>query len=103
MAWSELLTVELRKLRSAAAGVMARWSYALTVITTIVVVVAVGAIKVQFLPELSNLVFDWYQRLDHRVWNRQFPVRIVDIDDESIARIGQWPWPRSTIAEIVKR
>ena len=30
-------------------------------------------------------------------------VRIVDIDDQSLARIGQWPWPRSKIAELVDR
>ena len=31
------------------------------------------------------------------------PVRIIDINDEALARIGQWPWPRSTIAEIVSK
>ena len=30
------------------------------------------------------------------------PVRIVDIDDESIARIGRWPWPRETMASLVE-
>jgi adenylate cyclase len=82
---------------------MAHWSYALTVISTLVLVVAVGVIKVQFLPDLSNLVFDWYQRLDPRAWDPESPVRIVDIDDESLTRIGQWPWPRSTVAELVAR
>lgn len=82
---------------------MAHWSYALTVISTLVLVVAVGVIKVQLLPDLSNLVFDWYQRLDPRAWDPESPVRIVDIDDESLTRIGQWPWPRSTVAELVAR
>jgi adenylate cyclase len=31
------------------------------------------------------------------------PVVIVDIDEESLRRIGQWPWPRTTIATLVKR
>ena len=43
------------------------------------------------LPDLSNLVFDWYQRLAPRAWDPQSPVRVVAIDDESLARIGQWP------------
>ena len=31
------------------------------------------------------------------------PVRVVEIDDESLARIGQWPWPRTRIASLVER
>jgi adenylate cyclase len=29
------------------------------------------------------------------------PVRIIDIDEESLARHGQWPWSRDKIAELV--
>lgn len=28
---------------------------------------------------------------------------IIDIDDASIERIGRWPWPRSTIADVISR
>ncbi|WP_132255429.1 CHASE2 domain-containing protein, partial [Methylobacterium segetis] len=28
-------------------------------------------------------------------------VRIVDIDEESLRRVGQWPWPRSVVARLV--
>ena len=31
------------------------------------------------------------------------PVRIIDIDDESLAKLGQWPWPRTLLAEMVDR
>lgn len=31
------------------------------------------------------------------------PVVIVDIDDESLARLGQWPWPRLHYVELVDR
>ena len=31
------------------------------------------------------------------------PIRIVDIDDESLAKIGQWPWPRTIVAELVDK
>jgi adenylate cyclase len=30
------------------------------------------------------------------------PVHIVDIDDASLAKIGQWPWPRLRLAELVE-
>ncbi|HEY1709843.1 MAG TPA: adenylate/guanylate cyclase domain-containing protein [Rhizomicrobium sp.] len=47
-------------------------------------------------------VFDYYQRLAPRPY-QDAPVRIVDIDDASLARIGQWPWPRSAVAAMVTR
>ena len=28
---------------------------------------------------------------------------IVDIDEKSLARYGQWPWPRHLVAELVRR
>lgn len=34
---------------------------------------------------------------------RSSPVVVVAIDDKSINEIGSWPWPRSTIAEIINR
>jgi adenylate cyclase len=30
-------------------------------------------------------------------------VVVVDIDDESFARYGQWPWPRTLVADLVRR
>ncbi len=47
-------------------------------------------------------VFDYYQRLEPREY-QDAPVRIVDIDDASLARVGQWPWPRSAVAAMVTR
>ena len=52
--------------------------------------------------EARMSVFDTYQRLSPRTY-QQIPVRIVDIDDDSLARLGQWPWPRLRIAELLER
>ncbi len=51
---------------------------------------------------LRNAVFDQYQRWQPRHY-KPAPVRIVDIDDESLRRLGQWPWPRTRIAELTAR
>ncbi len=51
---------------------------------------------------LRNTTFDQYQRWDARPY-RDAPVRVIDIDNESLARLGQWPWPRTRIAELVDR
>ncbi|HEY6254410.1 MAG TPA: adenylate/guanylate cyclase domain-containing protein, partial [Xanthobacteraceae bacterium] len=89
--------------RTSARTGIARWSYAVTVAVPALVVVLVGGMGTPLLPDLSNLVFDWYQRLAPRVWDPQSPVRVVAIDDESLAHVGQWPWPRSTLGEIVRK
>lgn len=53
-----------------------------------------------FVVEMRERVFDTYQRM----WPRRdlsAPVRVVDIDEDSLERHGQWPWPRTHIAAIV--
>jgi adenylate cyclase len=47
-------------------------------------------------------VFDFYQRLAPRV-ETNWPAVIVDIDEASLKELGQWPWPRTIIAELVDR
>lgn len=44
--------------------------------------------------------FDQIQRLEPRQY-QQLPVRIVDIDEKSLEALGQWPWPRTVIAELL--
>jgi adenylate cyclase len=56
-------------------------------------------------PLLQNarlMVFDLYQEMHPRPY-LSAPVKIVDIDDGSLSKFGQWPWPRSLIAELVDR
>jgi adenylate cyclase len=54
------------------------------------------------LERARNAVFDEYQRLKPRPWS-DVNVRIVGIDDQSLERLGQWPWPRTLIAALVDR
>jgi adenylate cyclase len=52
--------------------------------------------------ELRIRTFDTFQVIDPRVKTAR-PVTIVDIDEKSLAdpRLGQWPWPRTRIADII--
>lgn len=52
---------------------------------------------------LGALVADTFQRASPRVYDPAAPVRIVEIDGESLERFGQWPWPRPYLAELVER
>jgi len=51
---------------------------------------------------LRFLVFDGYQRL-FPLERVSHPVTIVVIDEPSLAKYGQWPWPRTRIAELISR
>ena len=47
-------------------------------------------------------VFDYYQQLQPRP-SADLPVLVVDIDEASLARHGQWPWPRDLMATLTRR
>lgn len=49
-----------------------------------------------------NLTFDLFQQIEPRKI-QPYPVAILDVDDSSIAEIGQWPWPRTVIADLVDK
>ena len=50
--------------------------------------------------EIRIRTFDTFQRIDPRKKTVR-PVAIVDIDDKSMEKLGQWPWPRTEIADLV--
>jgi adenylate cyclase len=53
--------------------------------------------------ELLRLkTFDFYQTVV-KAEDQPRQILIVDIDESSLDRIGQWPWPRTRIAELVSR
>ncbi|MEY2884978.1 MAG: hypothetical protein RL490_2702 [Pseudomonadota bacterium] len=78
-----------------------KFAFALPGIIVTLLVLALHVADVPALHQLGNLLFDEY--------NRQLPrpfedaaVRIVDIDDTTIAREGQWPWPRTDVARLTQ-
>ncbi len=80
-----------------------RWrSYVLVVVGAYLLTVALGAVLGPLRGNLDNLVFDQYQRWKPRPYDFSQPVRIVDIDDESIHLVGRWPWGRQTMADLVE-
>ncbi len=44
--------------------------------------------------------FDYYQVIKPREYSRQ-PIVIVDLDEASLREFGQWPWPRTRIADLI--
>jgi adenylate cyclase len=52
--------------------------------------------------DLRHKSFDIYQLMHPRT-TRQDLVAIVDIDERSLRALGQWPWPRTIMADMVRK
>ncbi|MBI1301315.1 MAG: CHASE2 domain-containing protein [Alphaproteobacteria bacterium] len=50
--------------------------------------------------DLQNSVFDQFNILNPRTPTDK--VVIVDIDEASLEKLGQWPWPRNVMADLTK-
>ncbi len=55
-----------------------------------------------WLEELRLRSFDVYQKISPRQQSES-PVVIVDIDEDSLSVYGQWPWPRTLLADLLAR
>ena len=74
----------------------------------LIVVLLSGAVALRvadpfFVQALRFIAFDSYQRLAPEAFNPNLAVRIVDIDEDSLARVGQWPWPRTIMADLLTK
>jgi CHASE2 domain-containing sensor protein/serine phosphatase RsbU (regulator of sigma subunit) len=68
----------------------------------LLVILALLIVGPELLPAraLRLMSFDAYHALAPRV-RRSAPAVIVEVDDVSLARFGQWPWPRRRLAQLV--
>ncbi len=48
---------------------------------------------------ISNVVFETYMKVEPRPSAEK--LIFVDIDDVSLSKVGQWPWPRTKLAEVI--
>ena len=79
----------------------AHWRYLAVVVAVYASVLTLAGTLTTLRTNFQNVVFDQYQRWRPRERGAERLVRIVDIDDESIRRLGQWPWPRAQMAKLV--
>ena len=73
---------------------------------SLVFVLIGGAILLRYLDPffirgLRLIAFDHFQQLDPAPYDPNLPIRVVDIDEESLTKIGQWPWPRTTVRDLL--
>src|ERR1700712_911377 len=78
-----------------------RFGYArLLCVGLLILLAALRVADPPVIEELRVRTFDTYQLIDPRVKTAK-PVAIIDIDEKSLAKFGQWPWPRTRVAEMV--
>src|SRR5271165_6219089 len=86
---------------------IARWARNFGVARAVCLLLLFGLVVLRLanprpLEELRVRTFDLFQVLRQRPQTIH-PVVIVDIDEASLKSIGQWPWPRTTLADLITR
>lgn len=69
-------------------------------VSILALALAINYVNPSMLQTLRLTVFDTLL-IQHPRPYTPLPVKIIDIDDESLRRLGQWPWPRTQIAEMI--
>src|SRR3546814_645297 len=71
------------------------------VVTIVTSLLVAGLIFDRTLVRLDNIIYDQLLRLDHPPSSQQ--ILLVEIDNESLQRIGRWPWSRETHAALINQ
>ena len=81
---------------------MSRWLNRGLATLVLVLGLALRLANPSIIGDLQARYFDFLQQMKPRAYV-PVPVRMVDIDDASLARLGQWPWPRTLLAGLIDR
>ena len=65
----------------------------------LILLITLKAINPSFIKSVSYLSFDLYQKIF--VEEKDTDVIIIDIDESSLGKFGQFPWSRSVFAKIL--
>jgi adenylate cyclase len=91
----------MKRLRALRRWFARRFGYArLVCLALLIGLVALRIADLAPVEELRVRTFDTFQLIDPRVKTAR-PVTIIDIDEKSLAKLGQWPWPRTRIADLI--
>ena len=76
------------------------WAKRAGPLALVIVLLLVLGGEAPFVLGLRHALFDGYQKLFPRV-RKSAPAVIVAIDEHALARHGQWPWPRTRVAQLL--
>jgi adenylate cyclase len=77
--------------------------YWLAILLALGAAAMVRGIDPQPLARIRLVAFDTLQQFQLRRVDPAYPVRIISIDERSLAAIGAWPWRREVLADLVER
>lgn len=81
---------------------MIRWVPGIAALLVLASAIVIHARSPAPLLAMRNALFDTYQAWSPRQPG-DFQVVVVDIDEASLDKVGQWPWPRHLVAQMVER
>ena len=67
----------------------------------LIFLIALKFINPSFIKSISYISFDLYQKV-FPLEKRETDVIIIDIDEKSLGKFGQFPWSRSVFAKIIE-
>ncbi len=79
-----------------------RWIHIIVPLAILIAAIGIRVSLTDIIEEAQLKVFDVYQRIQPRTYEPA-PVKFVDLDDETLDKVGQWPWPRTYLADFVAR
>jgi adenylate cyclase len=82
------------------------WKLSVPTLLGLAIIVTSVSLRVadpDFVQILRLKTFDIYNRIEPRVpLAESSPIVIADIDEKSLEEIGQWPWPRTVVADLIQ-
>ena len=79
-----------------------RYSNYFVFIIILILLISLKVANPSFVKSISFLSFDLYQKI-FTLDKRDSEVIIIDIDEKSLGKFGQFPWSRSVFAKILER
>ena len=83
-------------------ALLSKYKNYFTFFILLILLISIKVSNPSFVKSISFISFDLYQKI-FPLEKNETEVVIIDIDDNSLAQIGQWPWSRNTLAELTNQ
>ena len=82
-------------------SILLKYNNYLIFFVLLIFLIALKIVNPSFIKSISYLSFDLYQKV-FPLEKRETDVIIIDIDEKSLGKFGQFPWSRSVFAKIIE-
>ena len=82
-------------------SILLKYNNYLIFFVLLIFLIALKIVNPSFIKSISYLSFDLYQKV-FPLKKRETDVIIIDIDEKSLGKFGQFPWSRSVFAKIIE-